>query len=181
MLGTQKSKSIFVGFCKFIVKSHWQTVLFAILYIIGLSVGAVFFFTASPDTYKQLCRLSGEYLLSRSHWEKAVVFASSFLSVFWFLLLFFLLGSFPFGRFLTFPLIFCRGLGTGIAIASLCSQNETESFLLLIFILQSLLFFRVGKCIWSDISQKQNRYRKEFLILTLFSALTALLDVFLSG
>jgi len=177
MFVTQKNNLFSVGICKIIVKSHWQTVLFAILYIVGLSVGAVFFFVAPPDTYKQLCRLSGEYLLSRSQWESSAVFLSSFLSVFWFLLLFFLLGILPLGRFLICPLIGFRGLGNGIAAAAICSQNDMERSLLLILFLQAVIILLAGKIVWSE---HRNRYWTGFLGLTVLSAAAAVLDVFLS-
>ena len=173
-------RSFFGGLCKFIVKWHWQTVLFAILYIVSLSVGAVLYFFLPADTYEQLCRLCERYFHSRSQWESISVFVSSFLSAFWFLLLFYLLGGFPAGRILTFPLILFRGLGSGILIAALSVQGLSESweqfFTLFPFLLQTLFFFGVGNVIWT---KREKEYRTGFLLLTLLFAAAALTDMLL--
>ena len=179
MGNTRTGKSIFGGLCKFIVKWHWQKALFAILYIVSLSVGMVLFFILPADTYEQLCRLCESYFRSRSQWESVSVFTSSFLSALLFLLLFYLLGGFPAGRTLSFPLISFRGLGSGILIAALFAQDlDTleKAYSLLPFLLQTFLFFGVGGIIWA---KQEKDYQTGFLLLTMLFAVAALLDVFL--
>jgi hypothetical protein len=172
-----KRTNLFGVICKYSVKTHWQTVLFAILYIVSLSVGAVLYFFLPADTYEQLCRLCESYFHSRSHWESISVFISSFLSVFWFLLLFYLLGGSPAGKILMFPLILFRGLGGGLAIAAICFRENHGALYPVPLLIQTLLFFGVGHALWTE---REKEYRTGFLLLTLLSAAAALLDALLS-
>lgn len=190
MQGVKKRDEFSQDFCKFYVKRHWQIILFAILYITGLLTGIVFLFFASSSTFEYLCRMAEEYLFSRSQWERTEIFAASFLSVFWFLVLIFLLGCFPSGKWTCFPLIWFRGLGSGISIAAVCCRGGTEMIsriavsLMPVALLQALTLLWACSAVWWYRNHPEERgsgYRMRFLFLTLLSAAAAALDAFLSS
>lgn len=190
MQGIKKRKWLFDDFCKFYVKRNWQTLLFAILYITGLSTGVIFLYIASNDIIEQLYRISEKHHFSRNSWESIAVFEASFLSVFWFLAVFFLLGYVTVGKWSCLPLIWFRGLGAGISLAVCYCQNGPgiisyvmRTTLPIVFF-QTLVLLLAAETVWwyrENTEERSAGYRLRFLMLMFLSALTALLDVFLSS
>lgn len=196
MQGTKKNKRFLGDYCKFYVKKNWQTLLFAILYITGLLMGVCFLYLSSQETLDLLGQVSGAFLTSRIHGKAEEIFYSSFLSIFWYIGLFFLLGHIRGGRWFTILLIWFRGLGSGLSMAGIYYREGWSVLPVMagavtpVMFCQAMLLIWAAKAVWkyqeAIFSGEKNirivrTYWFIFLLFVVLSAAAAGLDVLLSA
>lgn len=210
MQGTTKNKRFLRVYCKFYVKRNWQTLLFAILYILGLSMGVCFLSLtdSSQETQETLETLdlvgqvSEAFLSSRIRGNFQEIFFSSFLSIFWYIGLFSLVGLIRGGKWLVLPLIWFRGLGNGLSAAGIYYQAGWDAFPFMaavvtpVALCQTVLLIWAANTVWryqhqyqhhsaaltGEKTQRESRtYWFLFLLFTALSAVFAGLDALLSA
>ena len=188
MQGTTKNKRFFRVYCKFYVKRNWQTLLFAILYILGLSMGVCFLFLTDSsqknlETLDLVGQVSEAFLSSR---------------IFWYIGLFSLMGLIRGGKWLVLPLIWFRGLGSGLSAAGIYYQAGWDAFpfmakvVMPVALCQTVLLIWAANTVWRYQSQAAvltgEKARREsrsywllFLLFTALSTVYAGLDALLSA
>ncbi len=203
MQGTTKNKRFFRVYCKFYVKRNWQTLLFAILYILGLSMGVCFLFLTDSsqknlETLDLVGQVSEAFLSSRIYGSFREIFFSSFLSIFWYIGLFSLMGLIRGGKWLVLPLIWFRGLGSGLSAAGIYYQAGWDAFPFMakvvtpVALCQTVLLIWAANTVWRYQSQAAvltgEKARREsrsywllFLLFTALSTVYAGLDALLSA
>lgn len=201
MQGIKKGKRFRVNYCKFYVKKNWQILFFAILYITGLMIGVCFLYLSSQETLDLLWQVSKAFLDSRSKGKGGEIFLASYLSIFWYIGVFFLLGKIRGGKWLTLLLIWFRGLGSGLSMAGIYygigwdALPVTAGIITPVSFCQVMLLFWSAKTVWGYQAAVLAGERKEdseqegiiraywftFLLMAILAAATAGLDAVLTA
>ncbi len=184
------------NYCKFYVKKNWQILFFAILYITGLLIGVCFLYLSSQETLDLLEQVSEAFLASRAQGKSGKIFFSSFLSIFWYIGLFFLLGHIRGGKWAAAVLIWFRGLGNGLSMAGIYYEGGWSVLPVMAGVVtpvsfcQAMLLFWAAKMVWKyqeavltgERAERESRsYWITFLLLAALAAIPAGLDAILSA
>ena len=148
-------------------------------------MGVCFFSFCSQETLDLLGQVSGAYLSSRAVGSFREIFFSSFLSIFWYIGLFALVGLIRGGKWLVLPLMWFRGLGSGLSAAGIYYQAGWEALPLMaavvtpVTLCQTVLLLWAANTVWRYQAAvlTGERARREsgsyWLLFLLFTALSA--------
>lgn len=127
MQGVKKRTNYLISFCKFYIKSNWQIVFFAVLYLLGLLCGVFLIKVSSDETLRSLYAITTGFMKSRNSWDTAAVFLFSFGSNAVFLVFLFFCGFCAVGYPFIIAAALLKGAGAGITAGYLYLANGTAA------------------------------------------------------